>query len=537
MDTNWESPRDWGNENQAPGEKKESGDGNWGSGDGGGGGGGGGFDNNACRRCGGTDHFARNCPNDDNDNGYSDSSRACYNCGQTGHNKADCPEPRKASGACFNCGKEGHSKADCPEPRKGDGACYNCGQKGHSKADCPEPRKMGACFNCGEEGHSKVYCPKPREFKGTCRLCEKEGHPAALCPERPPDICRNCKAEGHLAKDCTSNRKFDLNHIADLMPEEAWSNMKAASDEKEIQEFREALQVYSKAVPLSTYADIEKKMREGEFKIHLIALEKEPVDVMSLIDLQGQRDREYVVGFFLAAKPLRKHLLSRWPSDPANNLERLANAGLPFDREIIKCRNCGELGHLMKACKEERREFDRVEIKCSNCDEVGHRVRDCKQPRKSRGGCRNCGSGEHIAKDCPKPRSAAGVECRRCNETGHFAKDCPNVEARPRRTCRNCGSEDHIARDCDQPRDPSTMTCRNCDKVGHTDHRCPQPAGESGFGDSYQNNQSSAYDAWGAATGGDQHDTSQDDGHGWNPAYVAEEENEESNRHSTGPQW
>lgn len=34
----------------------------------------------------------------------------------------------------------------------------------------------------------------------------------------------------------------------------------------------QALQVYSKAVPLSTYADIEKKMREEDFKIHLIAL-------------------------------------------------------------------------------------------------------------------------------------------------------------------------------------------------------------------------------------------------------------------------
>lgn len=44
---------------------------------------------------------------------------------------------------------------------------------------------------------------------------------------------------GHLAKDCKANRKFDLNHIADLMPDEAWANMKTASDGKEIQEFRE----------------------------------------------------------------------------------------------------------------------------------------------------------------------------------------------------------------------------------------------------------------------------------------------------------
>jgi len=47
---------------------------------------------------------------------------------------------------------------------------------------------------------------------------------------------------GHTVKDCTKNRQFDLNNVPDKLPEEAWANMKKASDDKDIQEFREVLQ-------------------------------------------------------------------------------------------------------------------------------------------------------------------------------------------------------------------------------------------------------------------------------------------------------
>ncbi|KAJ5732533.1 hypothetical protein N7493_004014 [Penicillium malachiteum] len=411
-----------------------------------------GSDDNTCRNCGATDHFARNCPNEPS---------------------------QQFSGACFNCGQEGHNKADCPEPRKLGGACFNCGQEGHSKADCPEPRKFtGACFNCGEEGHSKSDCPNPREFKGTCRLCERKRATRPLFALRSllTSAATARVKVSHLAKDCTANRKFDLGDIPDKLPEEAWAMMKAASDERDLGEFRDALKVYSKSKPLATYVDIEKKMREEKFNIYLIAMEKDPVDVMSLIDLQGVLDREFVVGFFYNATPQRRNLRSRWPSNADENLERLANAGLPYDRQIMKCRNCGEMGHGSRTCKAERVEIEQVEIKCANCSEIGHRVRDCPQPRRSKHGCRNCGSEDHMSKECPEPRSADDVECRRCNETGHFAKDCPNAgDGGGPRTCRNCGSEDHLARDCDQPRNESTMTCRNCDQTGHMARDCPEP--------------------------------------------------------------
>lgn len=69
--------------------------------------------------------------------------------------------------------------------------------------------------------------------------------------------------------------------------------------------------------------------------------EKQTFDVFSLIDLQGQMDREYVVGFYFSDKAPRKALKDRWPTSPEDNLERLANAGFPHDRGISKCRNCG----------------------------------------------------------------------------------------------------------------------------------------------------------------------------------------------------
>lgn len=102
-------------------------------------------------------------------------------------------------------------------------------------------------------------------------------------------------------------------------------------------------------------------MRADNFKIFLIALvsnftallykktihqnlllqEKAVGDVMSVIDLQGQLDRQYVVGFFYSPLPQRSTLRLRWPHSVEDNIERLGNAGLPYDRKVPKCNNCG----------------------------------------------------------------------------------------------------------------------------------------------------------------------------------------------------
>lgn len=39
--------------------------------------------------------------------------------------------------------------------------------------------------------------------------------------------------------ECTENRKFDLNNVPDKLPEEAWAALKKASNEKDLEDFRE----------------------------------------------------------------------------------------------------------------------------------------------------------------------------------------------------------------------------------------------------------------------------------------------------------
>lgn len=81
-------------------------------------------------------------------------------------------------------------------------------------------------------------------------------------------------------------------------------------------------------------------MREDKFKVYLIALEKLESDVHVLVNLQGKLDCKYVVGFYFSEKPHRANLKDRWPESPEANLERLADAGFPMDRQVPKCGNC-----------------------------------------------------------------------------------------------------------------------------------------------------------------------------------------------------
>lgn len=76
--------------------------------------------------------------------------------------------------------------------------------------------------------------------------------------------------------------------------------------------------------------------------------------MISLIDLQGQLDREFAVGFFFSDKAQRANLKDRWPPDAEENFRRLQNAGIPYDRQVMKCRNCGgksyAISHIYWRC-------------------------------------------------------------------------------------------------------------------------------------------------------------------------------------------
>lgn len=61
------------------------------------------------------------------------------------------------------------------------------------------------------------------------------------------------------------------------------------------------------------------------------------------MDLNGKLDCKYHVGYFFSPKPTRVAMKDSWPPSPGVNLERLADAGIPVERGVPKCRNCDRM--------------------------------------------------------------------------------------------------------------------------------------------------------------------------------------------------
>lgn len=184
--------------------------------------------------------------------------------------------------------------------------------------------------------------------------------------------------------------------------------LKEASDEIEVGDFREAVQVLAKALNGNlSYGQLEKECRKRKFNIHVIGLKKEVAKAYTNVDLEGNIGRTYTVGYFTSASCPRPVLMPLWPSNVVDNLKRLEDAGVPMERGVPICGNCNSLGHVRKDCPEEKNVFEGVKVMCALCDMPGHRVRDCKQERPQRKEraprtCKICGNEDHIAKDCDK---------------------------------------------------------------------------------------------------------------------------------------
>lgn len=185
---------------------------------------------------------------------------------------------------------------------------------------------------------------------------------------------------GHTIAKCEAARFIDRNHLPDKTVEEAWSMIVEAAKEKEVTEVKEAIQIYLKASPETTYLQLEEALRAQDVNLWLIAIERPVMTTMTNMDLQGGLNKKYTVTYRFQWNPPRPRDRDLWPADVAENLERLQDAGEVVSRGIPKCGNCGELGHIRKSCPEEGAEKEELVIKCFNCEEVGHRIRDCKLP-------------------------------------------------------------------------------------------------------------------------------------------------------------
>ncbi|KXX77045.1 Cellular nucleic acid-binding protein [Madurella mycetomatis] len=348
-----------------------------------------------------------------------------------------------------------------------DRAYFNCGEAGHNKAGCPNPRVLsGACRRCNKEGYWSKVCPNTPAMK--CRECDSPGHVLKGCPERK---CKNCGETGHTVTQYKAARNIDRSHLPNMSTEEAWALIMRVTKERDIDDVKQAIQIYVKPSPEATYPELEQAFRTQDVQLWLIAIEKPNLAAtLTNMDLQGNLGEKYTITYRFQWNSPRPRDRELWPKDVDENIERLKDAGEVVDGGLPKCRNCDEVGHIAKSCPQEKIEKDTVcEIKCYNCEQVGHRIRDCPTTRVDKFACKNCG----YAADCPEPRSAADVECRKCGKVGHVARECP--QGGGSRGCGNGDQEGHMARDCTEPRYIANVQCRNCDEYGHVAKDCPKP--------------------------------------------------------------
>ncbi|PHH76198.1 hypothetical protein CDD82_4109 [Ophiocordyceps australis] len=86
----------------------------------------------------------------------------CYRCGGPNHFARDC---QAQAAKCYACGKLGHISRDCTAPNggplnTGGKTCYGCGEAGHISRDCPQKNTSGEMTNEAELGNGAA-APAP----------------------------------------------------------------------------------------------------------------------------------------------------------------------------------------------------------------------------------------------------------------------------------------------------------------------------------------------------------------------------------------
>lgn len=111
--------------------------------------------------------------------------------------------------------------------------------------------------------------------------------------------------------------------------------LKSASDEYDIDDFKEGLKILAKANPALTYPQIEQELRKRRYNVYLIGMKKEIAAAYTNVNLQGETGKAYTLGVFLRSEKCpRPILMAAWPKDPEDNLARLADTGVTMESGV-----------------------------------------------------------------------------------------------------------------------------------------------------------------------------------------------------------
>ncbi|CAH1765239.1 10859_t:CDS:2 [Entrophospora sp. SA101] len=221
--------------------------------------------------------------------------------------------------------------------------------------------------------------------------------------------CYKCNETGHRAFECPNDSTMKISE------EEAWEKMMKADAEKNIEDFKEMFEHYSKAAASETFQTIETKLRKAGCNTKIIALEREAIPLRKcLIDLQGNKEKKYLAILTMTDPNKLPKSSGNRAVDAEENFRWLADSGfMKDDFSLPVCFNCKQKGHLSKDCSEPKKEYKRTYLACQNCDSTEHITKYCKEERRDyesrRGGDRG--------------RQSGGRECYKCGSSDHLARE------------------------------------------------------------------------------------------------------------------
>jgi len=81
--------------------------------------------------------------------------------------------------------------------------------------------------------------------------------------------------------------------------------------------------------------------------------------------------------------------------------------------------------------------------------------------------CRNCGEVGHLAKACSAPKKPDTRECRVCGEVGHIARNCPSAPSPEPGAAPTEGGNKGRRKKRSGTQSLSSKRCFNCGQNGH----------------------------------------------------------------------